>query len=565
VPYADQPLPRRGSFPTTSPLVSWAAHAAAWPALRRLAPALVAAVLAIAYLVVAPMSLDLAASEYRAQAVGRSGFSVWDLQWYGGHHMPGYSVTAPVLSLLLGPRLLGALSAVAATVLFERLAHSRYGDRAFAGALWFAAGSVTSLLSGRITFAAGLVPALGALCALDLAVRADDRRAGGLAGGSAVALAVLTGLTSPVAALFLAVAATAAGVTQRRPIALAVAACALGTVVLMAVAFPEGGVEPFGARSFELTVLFAVVALVAVPRTERTVRLGILLYVAGVVGSYVVPTPVGSNVVRLGALCTGPVLALTLVGHGRARLAVLLVLAWPLTTWQWSAATGDLRVVAGDPTVQSSYYTPLIEALDRQQRASPRDPLGGRLEIPFTRLHWESRWVAPRYALARGWERQVDIGTNPIFYRGPISASTYRGWLDRNAVRWVAVPASRLDLSAIREAQLIRRGLPYLRQVWANRDWRLFAVVSPTPLAQGPARITALSATSIDLDVARPGAVRLRVHWTPYWALTAGSGCVERAGDWTVVRVGRPGPVRLGIRFSLTRVAATTPRCRRQA
>ena len=56
-------------------------------------------------------SLDLAAAEYRAWLFGHAGFALWDAQWYGGHHLPGYSLLSPPLGALIGVRLAGALSA----------------------------------------------------------------------------------------------------------------------------------------------------------------------------------------------------------------------------------------------------------------------------------------------------------------------------------------------------------------------------------------------------------------------------------------------------------------------
>jgi hypothetical protein len=41
-----------------------------------------------------------------------------------------------------------------------------------------------------------------------------------------------------------------------------------------------------------------------------------------------------------------------------------------------------------------------------------------------------------------------------------------------------------------------------------------------------------------------------------------GSGCVAPAGDFVELRLTRPGPARLAIRFSLDRVGARSPRCR---
>jgi hypothetical protein len=57
--------------------------------------------------------------------------------------------------------------------------------------------------------------------------------------------------------------------------------------------------------------------------------------------------------------------------------------------------------------------------------------------------------------------------------------------------------------------------------------------------------------------------VLLRVHFTPYWALVRGSGCVERDGNWTRIRVRRPGPLRLATRFEVGRIVSRGPRCTR--
>jgi hypothetical protein len=86
-----------------------------------LEPLLVAVVLALAYLIVQPVSADLAAQVYRTDLFKEFGFTLWNAQWFAGHHTPGYSVLFPPLASVLGPRLVGALSAVAAAVLFERL------------------------------------------------------------------------------------------------------------------------------------------------------------------------------------------------------------------------------------------------------------------------------------------------------------------------------------------------------------------------------------------------------------------------------------------------------------
>jgi hypothetical protein len=52
------------------------------------------------------------------------------------------------------------------------------------------------------------------------------------------------------------------------------------------------------------------------------------------------------------------------------------------------------------------------------------------------------------------------------------------------------------------------------------------------------------------------------VHFTPYWALAGGSGCVAEApGDWTEIQARRPGTLHLVISFSLGRIFSQDPRC----
>jgi hypothetical protein len=544
--------------------------------LRRLAPPALAALLAAVYLIWQPPSLDLAAAEYRSWLFGEEGLSVWNGNWYGGHHLPGYSVLFPPLGHWLGPRVVGALAVVAAAWLFERLAHARWGDRAWVGATWFAAGAATTLFSGRLTFALGLVPALGALLALHRSAAGDADRADGagklfLATGPtrqprrwlalALGLALLTPLASPVAALFLALAGTASALGERRAAGIAVAAAAMAPVAALSVAFPEGGIEPFVASAFWPVLAFAAVALVLLPRTERTLRIGVVLYALGCTTAFLVDTPLGGNVVRLGALCAGPVAALVLWPSRKLALALLAPFAlW----WQWNAAVDDVRTASDDPSVHAAYYAPLLAELERRGAAGGAS---GRIEIPFTRLHWEARHVAPSIPLARGWERQMDLKVNPLFYgeqtgEPPLTAARYEAWLHETAVRWVAVPRGlRLDYSAQEEARLIAGGLAYLRPVWRDADWRLYEVRDPTPLADPPARVTAFGADALALDVPRPADVRLRVRWTPYWAVVAGDACVEPDGDWTRLRVRSAGQVRLATRFAPGRIGARSARC----
>jgi hypothetical protein len=363
-----------------------------------------------------------------------------------------------------------------------------------------------------------------------------------------------------VAALFAALAAAAQAVgvylRERRlrssAPALAVILAALAPVLALSVAFPEGGIEPFAFAALWPIPVIAAVAFIALPRDEVTLRAGVLLYGLGCILSYAVATPVGGNAVRLGTLFGGPFAALI---WWRGRRRWLLAAALPLLYLQWQAPVRDVRLSAQDPSASSGYYQPLLSFLGRQ----PGPPF--RVEIPFTAFHWEAYVVADRFPIARGWERQLDIKDNHLFYGGTLNAATYRAWLDRLAVRFVAVSDAGLDYSARGEAALIDSGLPYLRLVMHGRHWRVYAVSHPTPIAQRDAVLRSFGPDSLSLTAIRPGRVFLRVRYTPYWKLTQGSGCVSPAGDFTALTLRRAGPVKLVIGFSLARIGARSPRC----
>jgi hypothetical protein len=515
---------------------------------RRAAPTALAATLAAVYLAVRPRSLDLAAALLRVRLFGAEGFGLWNNWWYGGHNVLGYSGLFPALGSWVGPRVVAAAGAIGAAAAFDALARRRSGDDALPAALWFAAGTVTELLSGRLAFALGLAGAVA--CALALA---RGRMA------SAWLAALFAALTSPVAALFAATAGAAYAIANpRRGAALlaggGVVIAALGPVALLAIAFPEGGREPFAASAFWPIPILAAGLLAIVPRHERALRAGIALYAAGCALAFAVPTPVGGNAARLGVLVAGPLAALVCSPR---RRGLLLACAPALLYLQWHAAIADVVSAGGSASTSPGYYRPLLSFLEREARGSP--PF--RLEVPFTADHWEAYEVAPRIPLARGWERQLDIADDGLFYDGRLTARAYRTWLDDLAVRYVALPDAALDPSGAGEARLIRHGLPYLRLVWRTRHWRVYAVDDPSALASGAATATAIGPDWVALDARGPGRATVRVRWSPYWRLSGSPGCVSRAGPFVAVSLRRAGPVRLVIAFSLSRIGASSPRC----
>jgi hypothetical protein len=330
---------------------------------------------------------------------------------------------------------------------------------------------------------------------------------------------------------------------------------ALTPVLALAVAFPEGGTEPFALGTLAPVLVICALALLAVPREAAALRAGIALYALAALALYVIPSPVGSNIARLGTLLAAPLAALL---WWRRRPALLALCALPLLYVGWQAPVSDVAALSGDPSTGAAYYQPLLRFLSAQPGGRDR---AFRIEIPFTDSHWEAYRVAPAFPLARGWERQLDRAENPLFYDGRLSAATYDRWLHADAIRYVALPDARLDASAQREAALIRAGQPYLHLVMRAPHWRVYAVADPTPLVQGDATLRAMGSDWIALRAQRAGTATVHVRFTPYWALSAGAGCVAPDGDATRLSLRGPGPVRLVLRFSPQRVRATSPRC----
>jgi hypothetical protein len=564
-----------GNFIAAGPTRASAALARSAGLSGRVLPAwAITAVLGAGALVAAPPSADLAAASYRSDLFGRSGFTLWDNGWYGGHHIPAYSLLAPMLGWLIGPRLLAVVSMTIAAALFAALIEGRFPARATRiAAAWFALGAAIALLSWRVAFDLGLAVGMGALL---LAQR--DRRA------PALALAALCAFASPVAGAFLALAAIAwAPVRGRGWFPICLAAAALAPIGLLGLVFPEGGTQPFDASSFypALAGVLLIAMLIPSDRSEargregrdarRALRIGTLLYAVALTGAYVLATPVGGNADRLGALLAGPVAVCVLAGaparsaaSARRRGLALVALAPFLLYWQANAPVADFASATSDPAVHASFYAPVLRELERLGIGYSARP--ARIEVVPTVNHWEARFLAAHVPIARGWERQLDTERDSLFYEGSaaLTASRYRTWLLDNAVSYVALPDSPLDYSAKSEAALLRNTPPpYLHEIWRSADWRLFAVIGARSLSPPPTVLTQLGDDSFTLQTPRAGTFTVRVRFTPYWALASGHGCVLGAPDgWTLLRATSAGSVRLVVDFTPERIFEHGARCR---
>lgn len=486
-----------------------------------------AVLLAAVYLVWSPPSADLAAQTFRLELFEANGYEVFSNAWYGGFHLPGYSLLFPPLASLLGIRVVAAISVVVAAGLFSALVKPRYGDRARLAVWLFGAGAATNLFTGRLTFALGVTIGLGALVA---ASRHKHTSAG--------ALAALSSLASPVAGLFVAFCGGVTFLCGHRARGMVLAVPALLAIAALALLFPTGGVFPFAADTFALIGAATLILVLLLPRSEGELRLAAVLYAALCVVLFVVETPVGGNATRLGAMTAAPLLALGAWGRRPVWLVGLALI--PLLYWQWTGPVRDLAGAVGEPSVESAYYDPLLaELADRE----PQAPF--RVHVPPTRNRWEAVFVADRYPLARGWLRQAESDDFDTFTDGNLTAQGYRDWLDTHGVAFVAVSrGAEPDYLSEDEIELIDSGLSYLTPAWSNSDWDLYAVTDPAPLAERPARMTELSHDGFVVESDSSGAFDVQVRWSPWFEVTSGAARLGEAVDgWTEVEALGPGRV----------------------
>ena len=509
------------------------------------APALgTSVVLSAAFLLAPAMGTDLAAQQARADFFDRYGWAPVDFGWYGGVAQFGYSLLTAPLGALIGMRVLGAAAAVVAAVAFAwllwRTAVRRPVLGAVLGALVFAA----NLASGRITFAVGLALALLALCAA-APDPARPARAGRVA--AVLLLGAFATWASPVAGLFAGLVGAAllltgparAGFRSWRPEGrwpLALSLCVGPVVALapMALLFGNGGRQPFTAESLRIHIALAVLVVLVAPPRYPAVRLAGALTVVLLLGAFYLPSPIGSNALRLPMLFTVPVLA-AVVELSRARLALLLVAVW---WWQPFLVTSDPGR-AGSPESRPGFHRSLVREL------SSRAP--GRVEVVPLRDHWESVYVAAQVPLARGWERQVDTDRNALFYRDALTPQEYVAWLRANAVSYVAIaPGAVPDRYARTESALVRQGLPELRPVWQDDTWQLFEVTGAQPLVSAPAQLVRSDRGGVTMRAPAGGDVLVRVRWSRWLTVREPGACLASGPDgWTTLRVTTPGDYRL--------------------
>jgi hypothetical protein len=500
--------------------------------------AVTSVVLGVIYLCAGRMGGDLSAQMARSEFTSAHPFSVVDFRWFGGSLPFGYSLWTTYAMALIGPRVLGAIASVVATCFTVRLLQRAGARRPALGAIAAAACQASNLAEGRVTFACGMAVGLGALLTLPgpwgrfgsdgIPDNANNSRQWILT----IALTFLAGAASPVATLFLWIVSAVLLIDRRWKQAVVLGVVAAIPTAVMVVVFADGGPQPFNGGDAIRAALASALVVAIVPRRNVMIRNAALIGLLMVIAAYHLHTSVGGNSMRLTLLFAVPVVVAmvdrNIVVSG-AIIALAIVVQSPVT-WGTLAAAGKAQT-------RMPYYEPMLDQI------KANGPLTGRVQIPELTGHWEAVFAAREVPLARGWLRQADTKLNSDpFYGHPLTATTYRAWLDLNAVQYVALSNARLTHTGTRERVLLQTGLPYLTKVWSNSDWTLYAVDDPTPIVDAPGTLIKLTPTQITVDLPASTTVTVRVREFKYLDVKSADGtCLSTDGRWTQIHATNGG------------------------
>ncbi|MDP9093414.1 MAG: hypothetical protein M3N95_10885 [Actinomycetota bacterium] len=487
-------------------------------------PAAVGLAMAIAFVVVRPQVGDLWAARARQSAASHGvGLTYW-FSWFAGGSTPGgYSVLTPLISVLLGSVMLGAIATASIAPLCWWLAR---GSGHPLAATWIATITAgASLWSGRIPFAVGTAVSILAL----IAVREDRRWLAAL-------LTALTVLLSPVSGAFIAIGLTGVAVYSRphRTISLTTIAAAVASLVVVAVVFGAPGPEGFTASNAALTAGALVLLLAA--RPPKYLASVIVLSILACPLIVAVPNGMGSNFQRFVWIC----LPVAVVATARVRLLAALVAGGLAVISGVTGTVDDLRV-ARSPLSSPAYYAPLARELDSIPAMT-----NYRLEAVPDGAHTASYALLGHAMLARGYETQADNAFNAVLMsNADLNAVTFKIWLDNNAVGYVAIGKTAIHPSP--EFNLVSKGnLGYLSSVWSDADWTLYRVENPTSIVAAPATIIDAEQSRLEVSVPDPGPIPIRIRWSHFLAVTPPKGVLgatlaKDSAGWTILTVPTAG------------------------
>ncbi|WP_125568132.1 MFS transporter [Nocardioides baekrokdamisoli] len=472
---------------------------------------------------------DLAAQDFWAEQVRAHPGIAYNFAWYGGLPPVSYSAITPYVMGHLGVRptgvICGVISSVIMVLILRRMIdvrHVFWPSMVAMLALW------CNTVSGRITFSFGLMFALATLWALVSQLRPRWLRAALIVIGAVAATA-----GSAVAGLFLGLLAGGLWLSRRRTEAYLLGIPPAAYVVATTFTFPFQGDQPYPWYLVLPTVVAGYAVWATAPREWKWVRRGSLVYIAAVFGTYVITSPIGSNIDRM-AMIFAPVILVVTLESGRARspftrfTRLRAIPVWgfvafmSLASFSWNFIQAGLDLGTNSTaTVLDTEQQTVVKVLQAHHAAT------WMVEFVPTASHRESSEFASSFNMVRGWNRQADKSRNALFYdpSPPLTPEIYNRWLHRWPVGFVVLPPGNLDYAAKREGQIVASEPSFLRLVWSDNGWRVYAVQAPTPVIAAPGVLAEFESDHLTVRVPHPGSYLIRVYYAGVLAI------LDPAGD----------------------------------
>lgn len=284
-----------------------------------------------------------------------------------------------------------------------------------------------------------------------------------------------------------------------------------------------------------------VLARVSHDPQRRAMEILFLTFAVVAVATALVPqNPVGSNIGRVFFLFGAPLLL------NVRRVFLPKYVTIPVVA---GVIIGQLIMpglhythVADLPSTRAAFFTPALRFA-----ATHYDP-NYRFHVVALDTHWEAYYFSVNgYPITRGWFRQDDALHNTIFDTNQFTAAQYVAWLRDMGVKYIFLPHAPLDFSGPRETHLLETTPSFVR-VFSDAQWTVYRLSDPQPMAvplspsYGKANIISLQHQAIYLTVPHPGTYLIKITYSPYWELTAGSGTLQKgANDFLVLDARQAG------------------------